>query len=78
MKDFKVKACLGFGYRVSLEENLFMFCLSLFLGNVGGRVVAKNSYVSYRVNDDVDVEEMNCDEMDVQLNLQSDSRYNKD
>ena len=55
-----------------------MFCLSLFLGNVGGRVVAKNSYVSYRVNDDVDVEEMNCDEMDGQLNLQSDSRYNKD
>lgn len=40
--------------------------------------MAKNSYVSYRVNDDVDVEEMNCDEMDVQLNLESDSRYNKD
>ena len=61
-----------------LWKKIYLCSASLFLGNVGGRVVAKNSYVSYRVNDDVDVEEMNCDEMDGQLNLQSDSRYNKD
>ena len=65
MKDFKVKACLGFGYRVSFGRK-FIYVLPLSLSRkCRWKVVAKNSYVSYRVNDDVDVEEMNCDEMDL-------------